>query len=436
MKCQRAFCYSSAAFLVLFAAVAGKPALGQTNTSEGEIKCMKRESALEPPSLTLPTRRPVRGKERELPRPRKLKPVCPEGEVPVTAFPSDRHFIKGNPMIGNYAAPGPAHALPGELVNRLLLPFDEVYWKRAGRPAPPKRKPAKDDSDPPCDGVAWFGSCFYYATASELRVADGGGTTFTIEDPTLDNSGGGGGHSIGEIAVMGTGGAGAGLDDVEMGFSVSPDQFGDSRPHLFVYHWINGNETCYNTCAWNQYSNTYSPGMDLTPLVGQPVYIGWVHFRNAWWGWFNDQWLGYINDSEWNSTFTRTAQIQWYGEVASNNGIPQKPTWETVSFRHNQRLPGWRPCATSTQRRGYAFTGISNPQARRGQLLRHVESHNFRCGEVWGTGTVVRPVQSKISECSSRSSAEFSMLRRSPQAKASVRDVDCERFMVAATGGS
>ena len=63
----------------------------------------------------------------------------------------------------------------------------------------------------------------------------------------------------------------------------------------------------------------------LVDFTGQRVYIGWVQFRGAWWAWFNDQWLGYIKDSVWISpTFTQTAQIQWYGEVASNNGIPPK----------------------------------------------------------------------------------------------------------------
>ena len=325
----------STAILWLVVVSAAKPASSQVNAPAEGVKCVKREAVLEPPRELLPLRRPVYGKGQELPRPRKLKPVCPEGEVPVGDFPRGKHFIKGNPMIGSYAAPGPAHALPGELVNRLLLPFDQVYWKRDRKPTRPSSKRAAGSGDPPCDGVAWFGSCFYYGTASEQRVADGGGMTFAIQDPTLDNSGGNG-HSIGEIAVMGAGVAGGSLDDVEMGFSVSPDQFGDSHPHLFVYHWINGNETCYSNssdlCGWNQYSNTYSPYMDLSQLVGQPVYIGWVHFQKAWWGWFNDQWLGYFNDSEWNGGFTRTAQIQWYGEVASNNGIPPKTNMGNGQF--------------------------------------------------------------------------------------------------------
>jgi len=75
--------------------------------------------------------------------------------------------------------------------------------------------------------------------------------------------------------------------------------------------------------------------MDLSALAGRSVYMGWVHFHNAWWAWFNNEWLGYMNDSEWNGQFTRTAQIQWYGEVASNNGRHGR-TWATGSFH---RMP-------------------------------------------------------------------------------------------------
>ena len=197
------------------------------------------------------------------------------------------------------------------------MPFDQVYWKRDGAAQHPPSKRPRSSGDP-CDGVSWFGSCFYYGSASELVVADGGGMTLQIEDPKVVGTD----HSIGEIAVMGAGGAGGTLDDVEMGFSVSQDQWGDNAPHLFVYHWNDGNETCYDTCNWNPVSNTYYPGMDLTPFVGKFVYIGWVQYREAWWGWFNDQWLGYINNSVFSTPFTKTAQIQWYGEVASDNGIP------------------------------------------------------------------------------------------------------------------
>jgi hypothetical protein len=315
----------SAIGIWLCAVLAARPIWAEPE-ERATVKCVKRTADAEPPRKEMPVLRPLDGREQKIEAARKLPPVCPEGEVP-ELHPDTRHFIKGNPMLGPYAEPGPAHKLPRELVNKaLLLPFDQVYWKRDGAAPNAPSGLATGSGDPPCNGVAWFGSCFFYGTASEQRVADGGGMTVQIEAPTvvLDGGPSDGGHSIGEIAVMGSGGAGGTLDDVEMGWSVAPQQWGDAHSHLFVYHWDDGAETCYNTCNWNQVSGTYYPGMDLTALVGQNVYIGWVHYKGAWWGWFNDQWLGYINDSAFATTFTQTAQIQWYGEVASNNGIPPK----------------------------------------------------------------------------------------------------------------
>jgi hypothetical protein len=314
--------YSTPVLLSLFVIVVLAPERIHAQGMPTPVKCVKREAGLRPPRTSLPSLRPFRGRLQELPRARKLPAVCPEGEVPVVAPPRRPYLPKGNPLIGNYAAPGPARALPGEFIIRnLLLPFDQVYWKRERTTVKPRMKPMAGSGDPPCAGVSYYGSCFYYANSGEQRLDDGGGMTFDVENPAVDNSGDAGGHSIDEIAVQGGPNNG---DDVEMGWSVSPDQFGDAHPHLFIYHWINWNETCYNTCGWNQYSNTYFPGMDLSSLVGQSLYIGWVHYEGAWWGWFNDQWLGYVKDTEWKGAFTQSTLIQWYGEVASNNGIPPK----------------------------------------------------------------------------------------------------------------
>jgi hypothetical protein len=295
------------------------------------VKCIKRKAELTPPREALPSLRAFRGREQEIAKAAKLKAVCAEGEVPMVAPQRRPHFPKGNPLIGNYISTG-AVPFTGELDRRnMLLPFDQVYWKRDSK-EPARTKSMNGSGDPPCNGVMTDGTCYYYANAGEQRVDGGGGMTYTIEDPTVDNSGDEGGHSIDELAVQGGPSNG---DDVEMGWSVSPDQWGDTKPHLFVYHWINWNQTCYNTCAWNQVSSTYYPGMDLTPLVGQNLYIGWVHYNNAWWGWFNDQWLGYIKDAEWSGAFTQSTLIQWYGEVATNNGVPPKTQMGNGEFPSN-----------------------------------------------------------------------------------------------------
>jgi hypothetical protein len=274
----------------------------------------------QPPQTAPPSLQGVGDTERSNALARKQLPVCPEGQIPVPVAHSTRYFHKGNPLLGSYKAPGPAHALPNQFVNKnLLLPFDKVYGKDDGKPERPALPSVSDDTNTSCTGTFWYGCCYYYANAAERTVADGGGMTLEIELPVVVNNGSDGNHSIGEIAVEGPGSS---LNDVEMGFNVSPDQYGDDKVHLFVYHWIDGNETCYDTCAWNQYSSIYYPTMDISAFVGQSVYLGWVHGQGAWWAWFNDQWLGYISDSEWSGNFTQTALIQWYGEVAESNGVP------------------------------------------------------------------------------------------------------------------
>jgi Neprosin len=321
-----------AATALLLVLVGGKPALAQ---SAPTVRCEKRVAA-EPPHVDLPAIQRPDGRPVRFEPQVRLKPVCPEGEVPVVEAPMGGRYIhKGNPLLGPYAAPGPEHALSPDFVKRnLLLQFDQVYWKRQGTTSPALLQPVPDGGDPPCNGIAWFGSCYFYSTAAENVVAGGGGFTLEIEapvvvEPSADDSAD---HSIGEMAVMSTGEAGGTLNDVEIGFMVLD---GDNLPRLFVYHWNDGAETCYNSCNWHQYSSTYSPGMDLTPFVGKSVYVGWVQYENAWWAWFNDQWMGYIENSAWSVPFSQTAQIQWYGEVASDNGIPPKTQMGNGEFSSN-----------------------------------------------------------------------------------------------------
>jgi hypothetical protein len=261
-----------------------------------------------------------------------MKPLCPEGQVPV-AIQDPRYFHKGNPLIGPYAAPGPEQELPREFVKRnLLLTFDQVYGKSGGSSPPPDPSSTALPPAPGCAGSANFNACYFYASAAEVPTSlDGGGMILEIVAPLVDEDNAGG-HSIGEIAVESSGVAGSSLDDVEMGFSVAPNQWFNNDPHLFVYHFIDAAGTCYNSCDWNQYSATYFPGMDLAPLVGQQVYIGWVQYQGAWWAWFNDQWLGYINNSAWTNNFTQTAIIQWYGEVAVVDGFPPRTQMGNAQF--------------------------------------------------------------------------------------------------------
>ncbi len=91
-----------------------------------------------------------------------------------------------------------------------------------------------------------------------------------------------------------------------------------------MFHWKNWQGTCYNGCGWQQYSNTYYPGQNIGSLVGREIYIGYVFWKGNWWAWFDNQWIGYFPGSEWNNGYTKSALIQWFGEVSSENGVLPK----------------------------------------------------------------------------------------------------------------
>jgi hypothetical protein len=183
-----------------------------------------------------------------------------------------------------------------------------------GNPPPPP------PGQPACDGIWQDGACYYYGSAALQRAADGGGMTMAVKRPSYDNSGGPG-HSLDEIAVQGGTGNG---NIVEVGWLVSSDMNGDLDPHIFVFHWVDGAPSCYNTCDWHQWSNVYYPSQNINQIINRDVYIGYVFWQDNWWAWFDDQWMGYFPGSLWNGEYKRNALIQWFGEVASLNGIPPK----------------------------------------------------------------------------------------------------------------
>jgi Neprosin len=288
------------------------------NAASPVFDCVARPKGVRPPPRIAPSRRSGYAKESaKFPASvLNAKPVCPVGKVPVVK-PRAVRLEKGNPLL----APDVNRELlrlneqdRREFIRKHFRTFDEVYRKpgHAEKAAPPPPAPA-------CDGVAWFGSCYYYASAAFNTSADGGGMTNSIEKPQYVNTGGAG-HTLNEIAIQGANNG----NIVELGWLVSSEQYGNNNPHLFVFHWLNGSPTCYDTCGWHQYSSTYFPGMDLGFAVGHKVYIGYVLYQGNWWAWFDNQWIGYFAGSEWNNQFVKTGLIQWFGEVASANGIPPR----------------------------------------------------------------------------------------------------------------
>jgi hypothetical protein len=275
-------------------------------TANPKIICVKR-TAVKPPPRGVLKAVPLRGvgaQGRASAASVRLRPVCPPGKVPLLR-PFIRHLPKGNP------------SRPGAI-------------RGTGGPSGSMRP-----AGPPCAGVVYQSSptwCYYYAGASYLWQDQGGGHTVRIENPVVV----GGGHSLEELSVQGGKGDG---NIVELGWIVNG---GTNYPQLFVFHWLGWNPTCYN-CDFVQYSGTYFPGMDLKPLVGKQVYNGWVYYQGNWWAWFNDQWLGYFPGSIWGGTYAASNLTQWFGEVATQNGLPPKTQMGDGLFAGN---PGAAPMST------------------------------------------------------------------------------------------
>jgi hypothetical protein len=310
------------AWLVLLAGGAGCASTGTLDVKPealGAFECVDRGAIASPPPRSVLALGRARGEEKTIVQ-REWRPLltlrpCADGKVPASKTPAKPTVAKGNPLIGSIDRPVSdffKEGGTGEIVRKNLRPFQKVYYIPPG----PDEKRHEAPPDPPdCNGIFYYGFCYYYGPASYASTADGGGMTVTVKRPAIH----GAGHSLDEISVQG------GKDNgniIELGWNVSTSQYPDADPHLFVYHWINWAGTCYDTCGWHQYSPTYFPGMNLAALVGHDVYNGYVHFEGNWWAWFDNQWLGYFSDSEWSGSYTKSSMIQWFGEVATNNGTP------------------------------------------------------------------------------------------------------------------
>jgi Neprosin len=282
----------------------------QTN----DFQCAKRTATAAPPPQSSVPKRAIFGRQtgptlgQPLTAPADL---CPDGEVPtlsearVASTAGTARLMKGNPLLGSQ----PTIQLQ-DRTRPNHLRFEDIYGKKSA-----SKQSNTLTSIPPCSG-----DCYYYAAAGLRRIADGAGVAISVHRPQYVNAGGSG-HTLVELAVQ------AGPNDgniVEVGWLVSTDQSGDSDPHIFVYHWLNGKETCYNGCGWQQVSNKYYPGQNISVLIGTDVYVGYVYYKGNWWAWFDTQWLGYFPGSIWQGAFSRSALIQWFGEVAIRNSAPKQ----------------------------------------------------------------------------------------------------------------
>ncbi|MEY9854663.1 hypothetical protein ABH935_000260 [Catenulispora sp. GAS73] len=177
-------------------------------------------------------------------------------------------------------------------------------------PAPPPGTPpaaASAAGGPIC----WYGACYDYVSGQQRTDTTGVSVLMKVEAPAV-NPAQTGEHSLQEIALQNT----ARTSTVEIGWTVDPELNGDARSHLFVYHWVDGQESCYNGCGFVQVSPIIRPGMALPPHIAANFAIRTID--GNWWVYFADLPVGYFPGSLWKGTYKTAQVVSVFGEVAEN----------------------------------------------------------------------------------------------------------------------
>jgi Neprosin len=154
---------------------------------------------------------------------------------------------------------------------------------------------------------------YFYAVGSQVASSDGAYANIAIGKPLLDK---GDYHTLTEISVQ----SADGQQIVEVGWTVDRTVNGDDDPHLFVYHWVDRQQSCYNACGWVPYGKSATPGDTLPVNVSKR--FGIQHANGAWWIAYDTDWIGYFPDSLWDGNYTRSGVQQFFGEVAASSTRP------------------------------------------------------------------------------------------------------------------
>lgn len=174
-------------------------------------------------------------------------------------------------------------------------------------PRVPSVSAAASNSGPIC----WYGACYDYVSGHQWTDTTGVSVLMKIDSPIV-NPAQTGEHSLQEIALQNT----ARTSTVEIGWTVDPELNGDTRPHLFVYHWVDGQESCYNGCGFVQVSHDIKPGMALHPH--EAAHFAIRDIGGDWWLFFRDEPVGYFPGALWNGTYKTAQLVSVFGEVAEN----------------------------------------------------------------------------------------------------------------------
>lgn len=200
-------------------------------------------------------------------------------------------------------------------VGRLGVLLVAALVGAARAEAPPQPTPRYAPKGKPPGGTSPADAFYLYVTYGQPSgtATSGAGATMVQGNPALAA---GDAHTLGELAVQS-----ADLQQiVEIGWTVDALVNDDVHPRLFVFHWVDGQPTCYNGCGWVQVSATRMPGMRVVPGEAAAYAIKLVN--GDWWLYYQGEGIGYFPGSLWGGRYTASGYVQWFGEIAAGSAEP------------------------------------------------------------------------------------------------------------------
>lgn len=176
--------------------------------------------------------------------------------------------------------------------------------------APPPTASARAEARAGTDNpTCYYGDCYDYVFGQQNTPVTGASANMYVADPVVNHAYGDE-HSLQELSVQNS----DQTSTVEIGWTVDPSVNGDYVPHLFVYHWVNGQTSCYNGCGFVQVSSTVTAGQKLP--VGSTAAFAIDLVQGDWWVYYDNEAVGYFPGSLWNGGYTQGDITSAFGEIA------------------------------------------------------------------------------------------------------------------------
>lgn len=294
---------------------------------------------------------------------------------------------------------GPAGTVPvlRRDLSRLAATDDGRAFARKrkvdGRHLMSRSSQAPADPDP-------FG--YYHTTSGEFRTSYGCQSVLNMWAPACQL---GRDHSLSQFGIQNY--DNKLLQSLEAGWGVSPDQYGDSQPHLFIYYTTNGytkdadNVGGYNQDwkGWVQVDTHIFPGALINgiSIPGGTQHIITIKFQlyqGNWWFQVQGVWMGYYPASLFQGTAKAGTTLadhgDWtafWGEVYSDLADPTQTTSDMGSGKFAEE--GWTRAAyqrntlLQTDRQG-TLTNSNGTTSFEDATYYDIQTH-LNSGTSWGS---------------------------------------------------